>query len=210
MARFDVSIDIFRPRFGLFLCQIYATRRSGHEPLHPIVSLGDVENQDFEAFLSVIYPKSVYESLATLFQVCTPPIDFDECDLSYEQLRSALRLSSRWGFASLRRLALKSIEPPNAFEQLVIVHSCRVDDWGFPVLSALCERRLPLSLEEARQMNIEPVVLIATGQEDICSKGLLIDAAEIPRHVGRILAHAASEGVSPTNSDQFGERCCYK
>jgi len=28
-----------------------------HEPLRTIVSLGDLENQDFEALLSVIYPK---------------------------------------------------------------------------------------------------------------------------------------------------------
>jgi len=96
---------------------------------------------------------------------------------------------------------LKSIEPPNAFEQLVIARSCGVDDWIFPALSALCERRQPLSLEEARQMDIEDVVLIATVREEIRSNGLPIDTAGIPRYIERILAHAtASEDVSPANS----------
>ena len=60
---------------------------------------------------------------------------------------------------------MKSIEPPNAFEQLVIARNCGVDDWVLPALSAMCERRPPLSLEEARQMDIEGVVLIATVRE---------------------------------------------
>lgn len=101
----------------------------------------------------------------------------------------------------LRRLALKSTEPPNAFEQLVIARTCGVDDWVLPALSALCERRQPLSLEEARQMIIEDVVLIVTVREEIRSNGLPIDTAGIPRHVERILAHTASEDVSPANSE---------
>jgi len=96
---------------------------------------------------------------------------------------------------------LKSIEPPNAFEQLVIARNCGVDDWILPALSALCERRLPLSLEEARQMDIEDVVLIATVREEIRSNGLPIDTAGIPRHIERILSHAASEGIPPANSE---------
>jgi hypothetical protein len=95
---------------------------------------------------------------------------------------------------------LKSIEPPNAFERLVIARSCGVDHWVLPALSALCERRQPLSLEEARQMNIEDVVLIATVREEIRGNGVPIDTAGILRHVERLLAHAASEGVSPVDS----------
>lgn len=96
---------------------------------------------------------------------------------------------------------MKSIEPPNAFEQLVIARSCGVDDWVLPALSALCERRQPLSLEEAHQMNIEDVVLIATVREEIRGNGVPIDTARILRHVERLLAHTASEGVSPVNSE---------
>ena len=96
---------------------------------------------------------------------------------------------------------MQSIEPPNAFEQLVTARNCGVDDWILPALSALCERRLPLSLEEARQMDIEDVVLIATVREEIRNNGLPIDTARIPRHIERILGHAASEDVPPANSE---------
>jgi hypothetical protein len=38
-------------------------------------------------------------------------------------------------------------------------------------------------LDEARQMNIEDIVLVATVREDIRSHTLQVDAAEIPRRV---------------------------
>jgi hypothetical protein len=45
-----------------------------------------------------------------------------------------------------------------------------VDDWVVPALTALCERIAPLSLDEARGMSMEDVVLIAAVREDIRSK----------------------------------------
>jgi len=50
-------------------------------------------------------------------------------------------------------------------------------------------------------MDIEDVVLIATVRERIRVNGLPIDTAGIPRHIERILAHAASGDVSPANSE---------
>ena len=52
-----------------------------------------------------------------------------------------------------------------------------------PALSALCEREAPLSLDEARQMDVEDVVLVATVREDIRSCNLQVDVAEIPHRV---------------------------
>ncbi|KAF8504691.1 hypothetical protein F5888DRAFT_1605969, partial [Russula emetica] len=121
-----------------------------HEALPLIISLGDVERKDFEAFLSVLYPD-----------------DFDEHSLSYEQWKSVLHLSTLWGFASLRKLAMRSINPPTPFDQLLLARGYSVDHWILPALSALCERTVSLSLNEARQMSIEDVVLISTVREDI-------------------------------------------
>ncbi|KAI9465226.1 hypothetical protein BJY52DRAFT_1114002, partial [Lactarius psammicola] len=134
-----------------------------HEALSTIVSLGDVECEDFEAFLSVLYPH------------------FEEQDLSYEQWRSVLHLSTRWGFASRRRLALESIKPPTSYDRLLLARKYAVDHWVIPALTALCERTAPLSLDEARRMNIEDVVLVATVREDIFRSGG--NATEIPRRV---------------------------
>lgn len=108
---------------------------------------------------------------------------FDEHDLSYEQWRSVLHLSSLWGFDSLRKLALKSIEPPNACERLLLARKYDVDEWVLPALSALCERSSPLSLEEARQMNIEDVVVVATVREGVRGSEVPANTAKISRRI---------------------------
>jgi len=109
--------------------------------------------------------------------------DFEENRFSYEQWKSVLHLSTCWGFASIRKLALRSIEPPTAHDQLLLARTYSVDEWVVPALSALCERTKPLTLSEARQMSIEDVVLVSTVREDIRSHMLQVDAAEIPLRV---------------------------
>jgi len=112
-----------------------------------------------------------------------------------------LHLSTRWDFASIRRLALNNIQPPTPYDRLILARTFSVDHWVIPALSALCERDAPLSLDEARQMDIEDVVLVATVREDIRSRNLQVNAAEIPRRVeaaqGGKLVHVDSAGVSP-------------
>ncbi|KAI9429161.1 hypothetical protein H4582DRAFT_1801428, partial [Lactarius indigo] len=121
-----------------------------HEALPTIISLGDVERKDFEALLSVLYP-----------------VDFEGHELTYEQWKSVLHLSTHWGFTSLRKLALNSIKPPTPHDQLVLARTYSIDHWVLPALTALCERTLPLNLDEARQMSMEDVILVATVREEI-------------------------------------------
>ena len=109
--------------------------------------------------------------------------DFEGNDFSYEEWKSVLHLSTRWGFASTRRLALGSIDPPTAHDRLLLARTYSVDDWVIPALSALCERMTPLSLSEARQMSIEDVVLVSTVREDIRGHAVQVDSAEIPLRV---------------------------
>jgi hypothetical protein len=112
-----------------------------------------------------------------------------------------LHLSTRWGFASMRGLTLSSIEPPTPHDRLILARTYSVDDWVILALSALCEREAPLGLDEARQMDIEDVVLVTTVREVIRSRSLQVDAAEIPRRVEAAqvgkLVHADSVGISP-------------
>ena len=109
--------------------------------------------------------------------------NFEGHELSYEQWKSVLHLSTRWGFASLRKLALKSIRPPTSHDQLVLARTYSVKEWVLPALTALCSKSLPLSLDEARQMDIEDVILVATVREEIRGGALRVDAADIQRHV---------------------------
>ena len=109
--------------------------------------------------------------------------NFQRNDFSYEEWKSVLHLSTHWGFASIRKLALASIMPPTAHDRLLLARTYSVDDWVIPALSALCERTTPLSLSEARQMSIEDVVLVSTVREDIRSHALQVDSTEIPLRV---------------------------
>ena len=106
-----------------------------------------------------------------------------------------LCLSTRWGFASLRKLALKSIEPPTPHDQLVLARTYAVDHWVLPALTALCQRTLPLSLDEAQEMNMEDVILVATVREEIRGGVLRVDVADIPCHVVKAVAEAQPEKI---------------
>ncbi|KAH9051017.1 hypothetical protein EDB83DRAFT_2317098 [Lactarius deliciosus] len=142
-----------------------------HEALPTIISLGDIERNDFEALLSVLYPAN-----------------FEAHELTYEQWKSVLHLSTQWGFTSLRKLALNSIKLPTSHDRLVLARTYSVDHWVLPALTALCERTLPLSLSEARQMSMEDVILVARVREEIRGGALRVDVADIPRHVEVVLA----------------------
>ena len=123
--------------------------------------------------------------------------DFEKHGLCYEEWVSVLHLSTRWGFASLRKLALASINPPTPHDQLLLARRYSIEDWVLPALSSLCERTAPLSLDEARQMKIEDVVTVATVRENIRHCTLRVDVAEIPRRIEATLAGKLSsyEGV---------------
>ena len=116
--------------------------------------------------------------------------NFGEIDLSYEEWKSVLHLSTRWSFTSIRRLALTAIKPPTPLDRLVLARTYSVDDWVVPALSALCERTEPLTLSEARQMDIEDVVLVVTVREGMRGGTLQAKVAEISRHV-----EAAQAGI---------------
>ena len=156
-----------------------------HEPLLATISLGDIEGKDFDAFLSILYPEYVISTVVYQFTYrgVSASRDFEGNDFSYEEWKSVLHLSTRWGFASIRRLALGSINPPTPHDRLLLARTYSVDDWVIPALSALCERTTPLSLSEARQMSIEDVVLVSTVREDIRSHAVQVDSAEIPLRV---------------------------
>lgn len=93
------------------------------------------------------------------------------------------------GVASLRKLALKSIQPPNACEQLLLARTYGVDNWVLPALSGLCERQQPIGLEEARQMSIEDIVLVATVREEVRLNGFRVKTARRLESQARLKLH---------------------
>ena len=109
--------------------------------------------------------------------------NFEKHDLSCKEWVSVLQLSTRWGFVSLRKLALASIKPPTPHDQLLLARTYSIDHWILPALTTLCERTAPLSLDEAREMKIEDVVVVATVRESIRDQTVRVEAAEIALRV---------------------------
>lgn len=108
-----------------------------------------------------------------------------------------LHLSTRWGFASIRKLALKSIKPPTPHDRLILARTYAIYQWVLPALTALCERAEALSLTEARQMRLDDVILVAAVREkvrDCCF--IQTDTARVTQAV-----QAALAGVLPRNDD---------
>ncbi|KAH9051015.1 hypothetical protein EDB83DRAFT_1360523 [Lactarius deliciosus] len=152
-----------------------------HEALPTVIPIDELERKDFEALLSVLYPAN-----------------FGAYELTYEQWRSVLHLSTHWGFTSLREFALKSITP-TPHDQLVLARTYSIDHWVLPALTALCERSFPLSLDEARQMSMGDVVLVARVREEIRGSTLRVGAADIRRHIE--VAQAQAEQLNHTVGD---------
>ena len=97
----------------------------------------------FPSYIPSTFSSPSYIGL--LIEAYLPGRNFEGNDFSYEEWKSVLHLSTRWGFAYIRRLALSSIKPPTSHDRLLIARTYSVDDWVIPALSALCERTTPLS-----------------------------------------------------------------
>jgi hypothetical protein len=154
---------------------------------------------------SLSYIPSEFTNPLLCRQVYTSARHFEEHELSYEQWKSVLYLSTRLGFASIRKLALSSIRPPTPFDQLLLARTYNVDHWVLPALSALCKRTTPIDLKEALQMIIEDVVVVATVREEIRSQRPSVDEDGIEPLIeaaqARMAAHVASDDVSPAGSE---------
>ena len=132
--------------------------------------------------------------------------------LCYEQWVSVLRLSTIWDFATARKTALEWIDPPTSFDKLLLGRAYSVDDWIEPALSALCKRTKPLSLNEARQMSKEDIVLVTTVREAIRYSRLKVNFDDIPRHVRaatrRVKRKADAEAAERAAKEE--EKCMAK
>ena len=95
----------------------------------------------------------------------------------FEELSSILDLSTRWGFASIRDMAIRRIEPPTPHQRLILGRKHGVDEWIPLALRELCERPQPLTPDEARLMDFEDVVLVGSVREKVRNQALTVDSA---------------------------------
>ena len=98
---------------------------------------------------------------------------------SFEEWSSILHLSTRWGFTSIRDLAIRCAKPPSPLHQLLLARKYAIEQWINPAFLGLCERPEPLNLDEARVMDFEDVVLVGSIRQTIRSPALKVKGAEI-------------------------------
>jgi hypothetical protein len=100
-------------------------------------------------------------------------------DRSFKEWSSILDLSTRWGFPSIRDLAVRCIKPPNSLNRLLLARKHDIEQWVLPALLELCQRPEPLGLEEACLMDFEDVVLVGSVRQTVRSPTLMVQGAEI-------------------------------
>jgi hypothetical protein len=98
---------------------------------------------------------------------------------TFEQWSAILNLSTRWGFTSIRDLAIRSISPPDPLKKLLLARKNNIDMWIQPALLELCMRRQPLSLEEARLMDFDDVILIGSVRQTARLSTLTVEGTGI-------------------------------
>ena len=91
---------------------------------------------------------------------------------SFEELTSILDLSTRWGFTSIRDMAIRCLKSPTAHQRLILGRKYGIDQWILPALQELCERPEPPTRDEARLMGLEDVILIGSVREKVRTRAL--------------------------------------
>ena len=91
---------------------------------------------------------------------------------SFEELSSILDLSTRWGFTSIRDMAIRCLNPPTPHQRLILGRKHGVDQWILPALQELCERPEPPTRDEARLMGLEDVILVGSVREKVRTHAL--------------------------------------
>ncbi|VDC02868.1 unnamed protein product [Peniophora sp. CBMAI 1063] len=130
---------------------IQTVRPSITGPYAEAYPLYDTTPGEFDAFLSVLYPEN-YASHDLI---------------TVTEWVSVLKLSTVWGFASVRELAIARLMPllhDRPLEMLVIARKDHVEEWLDDAVRTLIERKEPLELAEAAQLQLEDVMHIMSGQ----------------------------------------------
>lgn len=84
-----------------------------------------------------------------------------------EEWTAVLRLASLWNCQGIRSQAIDALNlSVSSYQRLVLARAHDVQDWIEPAFEALSERANPLSVDEARALSIEDVILIATAREN--------------------------------------------
>ncbi|KZP04899.1 hypothetical protein FIBSPDRAFT_711825, partial [Athelia psychrophila] len=124
-----------------------------HETSDPIF-FPDITKHDLDIFLSVFYPRQV------------PEFKFESSTI--EEWSAVLRLSDKWGFKTVKNLAVSKIAPmASPIDMIVLGRRYSIDSYRLvDAYDAICLRPAPLTLEEGNRVGMEDVIKIMTIRQE--------------------------------------------
>lgn len=137
------------------------------------ISFGAIPDVSFHFALYDAFELSTHTlpTLLTRFFPCGS--DFEHGDVhSVEDWISVLRLSTRWGFESIRRLAIHRlglIACP--IDKIIEGKACGVEEWLVQSFADVCNRAECLTTEEGRRLGVDDAVFIMRMRESVREVG---------------------------------------
>lgn len=87
-----------------------------------------------------------------------------------QEWSSILRLSTRWGFSAIRKLAISRLgKIGDPVDKIVEGRACGVDEWLIDSFAELCKRDKLLTTEEGKRLGVEDVLVVAQVRESMKS-----------------------------------------
>ncbi|KII95532.1 hypothetical protein PLICRDRAFT_34422, partial [Plicaturopsis crispa FD-325 SS-3] len=157
---FRIHSQWFRDLFDVHRVFDHDVNAAYSEP--PTIPLTDVTVVDFEGFLSVLFP-----------------IEFGVYDATtVEEWTSILGLAVRWGFSSIRTLAIKELaDLASPVDKIVLGRKYDITAWLAGAYDAILRRAAALSEEEEGiRLGMREAMKIAKAREDMRVRFKFVDA----------------------------------
>jgi hypothetical protein len=145
-----------------------------------VILLEDATATDFERFLSAVYCKYV-ERHGHVMRVddLFPRISDDPPLSTEDDWASVLKLSHRFGFKSMHRLAAKHLLPLTSYiDRVVLAHAYEIDSWLPQAYMDVCELALLPSPADAHRLGFDVFIKIATARQQIYSVSGCVNLSE--------------------------------
>ncbi|KZP17544.1 hypothetical protein FIBSPDRAFT_830314 [Athelia psychrophila] len=121
----------------------------GVDEKNPIV-LPDVSCSDFDEFLAILYPTDFHRPT----------------DKTTAQWTSVLHLAAKWGFESIRLLAIDKLTATAIpIDKIVLGRRYGISDWLPGAYEAVCTRADPLTDEEGMKLGVEDIIKISAARQ---------------------------------------------
>ncbi|KAF7986997.1 hypothetical protein HWV62_77 [Athelia sp. TMB] len=114
----------------------------------PLV-LPDITCDDFDQFLSILYPTDFHRP----------------AEKTIAQWAAVLHLADKWGFESIRLLAVDHLDAAPPVDKIVLGRRHGIAAWLPEAYEAVCTREAPLTVEEGIRLGVEDVVRIAAARQ---------------------------------------------